>query len=80
MQVQIKAWGNSQGIRFTKEFLAAAGIKTDDVLSAEIVNGKIVLSKEFRHRTLMQRAAEFGGDLNLSGEIERDEPVGNEVW
>ena len=29
MQVQLKAWGNSQGIRFSREFLASAGIKPD---------------------------------------------------
>lgn len=56
MQVQLKAWGNSQGIRFSREFLASAGIKPDDVLTAEIVNGKIVLSPSFRHRSLKERA------------------------
>jgi len=80
MQIQLKAWGNSQGIRFSREFLAAAGIKPDDVLTAEIKDGKIVLSKSFQHRTLQQRAAAFGGKLNLSEEIDWGAPCGNEVW
>lgn len=34
----------------------------------------------FRRRSLKERADEYGGALNLSPEIERDEPVGREVW
>lgn len=80
MQIQLKAWGNSQGVRFSREFLASAGIKPDEVLNAEIQDGKIILSKTFQHRTLQERAAQFGGKLNLSKEIIWDDPQGNEVW
>lgn len=80
MQIQLKAWGNSQGVRFSREFLASAGIKPDEVLNAEIQDGKIILSKTFQHRTLQERAAAFGGKLNLSEEITWDDPQGNEVW
>lgn len=80
MQVQIKPWGNSQGVRFSREFLAMAGISPSDTLSAEIVDGKIILCKQFAHRTLEQRAAAFGGKLNLSGELPSPDPLGSEVW
>lgn len=80
MQIQLKPWGNSQGVRFSREFLASAGIQPDDVLTAEIDDGKIVLSKSFQHRSLRQRAEAFGGQLNLSEEIAWGEPQGNEVW
>ena len=49
-------------------------------LDAEIINGQIVLTPQFRHRSLKERAAAYGGQLNLSSEIEREEPVGSEVW
>ena len=80
MQIQVKKWGNGSGIRFTKEFLREAGITMEDMLNAEIVNGQIILTPAFRHRSLRERAAEFNGELNLSDEIEWDEPVGSEVW
>lgn len=80
MQIQIKSWGNSQGIRFSKEFLESAGIKPNDFLTAEIKNGQIILSKSFQHRSLQQRAAVYGGELRLSDEISRDAPQGSEVW
>lgn len=80
MQVQLKPWGNSQGIRFSKEFLSEAGFSANETLTAEIVNGQIVLSRTFRHRSLRERAEEYGGQLNLSDELIWDDPVGNEVW
>jgi antitoxin MazE len=80
VQIQVKKWGNGSGIRFTKEFLREAGIAMEDMLNAEIVNGQIILTPVFRHRSLRERAAEFNGELNLSDEIEWDEPVGSEVW
>lgn len=80
MQIQLKPWGNSQGVRFSREFLALAGISPSDTLTAEIVDGKIVLHKQFVHRTLQQRAAAFGGELHLSDELPSIDPVGSEVW
>ena len=42
MQVQLKPWGNSQGIRFSKEFLKSAGFSPNETLTAEVSNGTIV--------------------------------------
>ena len=58
----------------------SSGFYYDEVLNAEIQDGKIILSKTFQHRTLQERAAAFGGKLNLSEEITWDDPQGNEVW
>lgn len=80
MQAQVKVWGNSQGIRISKDILKAADIAIDDVLDVNVVNGTITLAKSFRHKTLEERAAEFDGKLNLDGEYNWGEPVGREVW
>ncbi len=80
MQVQLKPWGNSTGVRFSKEFLKRAGLGPNDTLEAEIVDGRIVLTPGFRHRSLRERAADFGGELRLSAEMDREDPVGSEVW
>lgn len=80
MQAQVKEWGNSQGIRLSKEILKSAGIMLNDVLDVTISNGVITLAKPFRHRTLEERADEFGGKLMLDGEYDWDEPVGRELW
>lgn len=80
MQVQVKEWGNSQGIRIPKEILQNAGIALNEVLDVTVLNGTIVLAKKFRHKTLEERAAEFGGELNLDGEYDWGKTVGREVW
>lgn len=70
MQAQVKTWGNSQGIRISKDVLQEANIEIDDVLEVKTANGMITLVKSFRHRTLEERAAEFEGKLNLDGEYD----------
>ena len=80
MQAQVKAWGNSQGIRIPKDILQEANVAIDDILDIKVVNGMIALVKPFRHKTLEERAAEFNGKLNLDGEYDWSEPVGREVW
>lgn len=80
MQAQIKAWGNSQGIRIPKEVLQEAGIMLNETLNITVSEGVIKLEKIQRHRTLEERAEEFNGELNLDGECDWGEPVGREVW
>ena len=55
MQVQIKAWGNSQGIRLSREILNAAQVSIDDYLEVTVMDGKIILEKPRRHLTLAER-------------------------
>ena len=81
METQLKPWGNSQGIRLPKAALNEAGFRPDDVLTIRAENGRIVLYRAVRHKTLEERAAEYGGKLNLEGELDwKGSPVGNEVW
>jgi len=81
MDVELKSWGNSLGIRLPKAILNEAGFRADDTLTVKAENGRITLVRSFRHKTLEERAAEYGGQLNLDGEIDwRGEPEGNEVW
>ncbi|MCI8615953.1 AbrB/MazE/SpoVT family DNA-binding domain-containing protein [Parablautia intestinalis] len=80
MQAQVKKWGNSQGIRLSKEILKSAGIALNEVLDVTVSNGVITFVKPFRHKTLEERAAEFDGKLMLDGEYDWGVPVGREVW
>ena len=80
MQTQVKEWGNSQGIRLSKEILKSAGIALNEFLEVSVSNGVITLVKPNRHKTLEERAAEYDGKLMLDGEYEWGEPVGREVW
>ena len=48
---------------------------TDDQIK-NLINSGV----RFRHKTLEERAAEFGGELGLDGEYDWGEPVGTEIW
>lgn len=80
MQAQIRAWGNSQGIRLPKDILLRAGISLNDILDVQVSEGVIKLEKPFRHKSLEERAQLYNGELNLDGEFDWGEPVGREVW
>ncbi|MCR5278007.1 MAG: AbrB/MazE/SpoVT family DNA-binding domain-containing protein [Lachnospiraceae bacterium] len=80
MQAQIKSWGNSQGIRIPKEILQEANFNINDYIDVKVQNGMIMLCKPVRHKTLEERAAKYGGKLELSGEFDKGEPVGREIW
>ena len=83
MTAQVKQWGNSQGIRLSKKILDSAGIHINDYLKIELIDGNIVLSKTFRHKTLEERAAAYGGKLVNQGEVDLEipnGPAGREVW
>ena len=81
MIAQVKKWGNSQGIRLSKELLVSAGIQNNDFLDIELVDGNIVLKKvRKQHRTLEERAKEYDGKLGPYEELDWGEPVGRERW
>ena len=66
MQAQVKMWGNSRGIELSKDILRKANIADDELLDVQVSNE--------------ERAAEFGGKLNVDGEYDWGEPAGREVW
>ncbi len=80
MQTQVKTWGNSQGIRIPKEVLQTANISTNDILDIKVSNGIITLTKPFRHKTLEERMAKYNGQLEVNGEFDWGEPLGEEIW
>ena len=80
MQVHVKEWGNSQGIRLSKDVLHGAGIEVNDVLDVIVSNGCISLVKKIPHKTLEERAAAYDGKLMLDGEYDWGESVGREKW
>lgn len=81
MEVQLKPWGNSQGIWLPKSVLKEAGFQPDDTLAVKAENGRIILYRSIRHKTLEERAVEYDGKLNLGGELDwRGDAVGNEVF
>jgi antitoxin MazE len=76
--VAIRAWGNSQGIRLPKDILVRMDLKVSDILDIEIENDKIVLRKQFVHKTFEERLAAYNGQISVS-DFDWGEPVGREL-
>ena len=72
MQTQVKAWGNSQGIRLPKDILQEANVEINDMLEVKVSDGMIMLVKTFRHQKLEERAEETKEMLAKAQQMEQD--------
>ena len=80
MDSQIVKWGNSQGVRLPKSLMQEAGLQVNEKISLIAREGKIIIQKAFIHKTLEERAAEYGGALGPYEEADWGEPAGRELW
>lgn len=89
MTTTIVKWGNSRGIRLPKPFLESLDLKDNDIVDVLTENGKIIIQKSRRSKTLKQRVEEFyGKDFETAlkenpyefEEIDWGSPVGEEIW
>jgi len=85
----IVKWGNSRGVRLPKPFLESLNLKDNDVVDVLTENGKIIIQKSYKRKTLRQRVEEFYGKdfetvvrenpYNFE-ETDWGQPAGEEIW
>jgi antitoxin MazE len=78
MVTKVQRWGNSQGLRLSKELLEAANITIGDDVKVIAKAGKIVIEKpkKFDLEEMLSRMPE---NYEVE-EISFGKPVGKEVW
>lgn len=84
----IRRWGNSQGIRLSKEILSQMNLKEDDTVGINICNGTMTIEKinKPRYTNLQERLEAFYKRpieeiyVERTEEVDVGEPVGNERW
>ena len=80
MEVKLKKWGNSDGIRIPNTIIKSLGLKTNDKLDLEVEDNKIIISKaKTKEEVLEEKFKNYKGD-NLTKEFTWDEPRGKEIW
>lgn len=82
MITRVQKWGNSQGLRLSREVLADAGIQVGDAVDVTVRDGEItiVLARRVRGRLdLGQLVNEIPAGYE-SGEVEWGPSAGREVW
>ena len=86
-QTAIKKWGNSQGIRLSKEIISSAGLKENDSVEISVNNGVITIKKvKPKYLTLKERLEAFYNKpiddiyVESTQEVDVGAYVGEEVW
>lgn len=88
VQTNIRRWGNSQGIRLSKEILAQMNLQEDDTIGINIDDGKMIIEKvnKPKYLNLTERLEAFYKrpieEIYVEGtqEVDAGAPAGNEQW
>ena len=80
MKVRIQKWGNSFGIKIPKSILSDLNINDNDLLTIEINDDKIVISKSKKNKiSLAEKFQEYEGE-DLNDFFSWDDARGKEIW
>ena len=82
MVTRIQKWGNSQGLRITRELLSDARIEVGDEVEVAVNNGVITISPTIKQRKRLDLNELLAGhpkDLKAE-ELDWGKPFGKEVW
>ena len=82
MVTKVQRWGNSQGLRLSKQMLEDAGIVIGDEVDVTARDGVIIVAPVRRvrgKRSLKELVSKIPENYQ-SSEMEWGEPVGGEAW
>lgn len=87
-ETRIRRWGNSQGIRLSKEVMTQMDLQENDTISMSIYNGKMTIEKinKPKYLNLKERLEAFYQKpideiyVEAAQEVEAGTPKGNEIW
>lgn len=80
MQVRVKRDQDGIVVCLPNELLSKTNITPNSLLQVDIIDGKLILTKSFVHQNLVERAADYNGELKLSKEVVWGKSAGDEVW
>lgn len=80
MITAIKKWGNSQGLRFSREILEKMNIAVNDEVNIEVVDDKIIITKAYPTKVDIEKLfKDYNGEYK-SEEYDWGPAVGEEAW
>ena len=78
VSVSVRQWGNSLGIRIPAKALKKMDLCVDDDLIMEVFDDRIIITKEYKHKTFEQRLAEYSGAISVT-DFDWGEPKGKDM-
>lgn len=79
MSTKLQKWGNSIGVRLSKEVVKKVGFKDGKSVSVKTI-GKSVIITPFKKEETLDDLLSKVTPLNIHEEIDWGPPVGNEIW
>lgn len=87
-QTNIRKWGNSQGIRLSKELLSQMDLKENDAVNINVYDGKMTIEKirNQKYLNLTERLEAFYQKpideiyVENTQAIDAGDPIGDEIW
>ena len=82
MLAKIQKWGNSQGLRLTKNLLADAQLGVGDEVDINVKDGIMIITpvKKIRGKHSLKDLVARIPENYQTDEVDWGEPVGKEVW
>lgn len=82
MQAKIQKWGNSQGLRLTKDLLASARLDVGDEVNVSVKDGVLIIApaKKIRGKYRIEDLVARIPDDEQPEEVEWGGPAGKEAW
>ncbi len=88
IQTNIRRWGNSQGIRLSKDLLAQMNLQENDTVGINVYDGKMTIEKinKPKYLNLTERLEAFYERpieeiyVETTQEVDVGDPVGSEQW
>jgi antitoxin MazE len=82
MLAKIQKWGNSQGLRLTKNLLADAQLGVGDEVDISVKDGVMIVmpAKKIRGKLSLKDLVARIPENYETSEVDWGEPVGKEVW
>lgn len=81
--IELKKWGNSQGIRLSKDELSELGVTEDQMVFTMVIeNGKVILTPKKKEPTSLDDlfTGYTGELLGEQDQYDWGEPIGREVF
>ena len=87
-QTNVRRWGNSQGIRLSKEIMSQMNLQENDTIEINIYDGKMTIEKinKSKYLNLTERLEAFYKRpideiyVESTQEVDVGDPKGNEIW
>ena len=80
MKTVVRPWGNSQGIRISRELLSLLGISVNEEVDLSVEQDRLVIRKSVQRKSLEEYARPYGGKLGPYTEFDFGDGIGIGRW